>query len=254
MTHIAVRNTVVTRGNKMTESLAQFGVGDSGETLVAMNVRSEIEYKSDVIGTMPEECEFIVIETGANNRILVSSGNVTGWVSSQTDLGQPLTKKTKDGTGDLPIYVSSVQLSMREDMEFKSAVLMILPEGSEFKVIEEGPQNRVKIFVVDEDEEASIGWVTWKTELDQHLIKPIDGPDVTKRMKNLDTYVAKQLSKSEVKRVMSYGPGAQALGEGRSMGKVKSDKPSGSGAASSSGGKEKAPPPALSKMALCCGN
>ena len=52
------------------------------------------------------------------------------------------------GIGDLPVYVAYVQLSMREIMVFKSAELMTLPPGSEFKVIEEGPQNRVKVFVV----------------------------------------------------------------------------------------------------------
>merc|ERR1712129_527846 len=166
---------------------------------------------------------------------------------------QALTKKLKSGTGELPIYVSNVQLSMCEDMEFRSAVVMTLPEGSQFKLIEHGPQNRAKIFVVDEDDEASIGWITSKTELDQPLIKALDDAGSMKRMKNLDTYVAKQLTKSEVQRVMSYG--AAPVVE-RPMGKVKST-------ASNAGGgsqpkdaekKEKAPPPKLSKCAWCCGS
>jgi hypothetical protein len=252
MTHLAVRSTVAVRGNRMMESLADFEVGDAGETLVAMNVRAEIEYKSDVIGTMPECCEFFVIETGANHRALVSSGNVTGWISTQTDQTQALTKKLKSGTGELPIYVANVQLSMREDMEFRSAVLMTLPEGSQFKLIENGPQNRAKIFVVDEDDEASIGWITAKTELDQPLIKALDDSGSMKRMKNLDTYVAKQLTKSEVKRVMSYG--AAPLGE-RAMGKVKSTGSNAGGGPQPKGAeKEKAPPPTLSKCAWCCGS
>jgi len=250
MTHIAVRNTASIRGNKMTETLADLEVGDSGETLVAMNVRAEIEYKSDIIGTMPECCQFVVIETGANHRALVSSGNVTGWISTQTDRSQALTKKLKSGTGELPVYVTNVQLSMRQDMEFKSTVVMTLPEGSQFKLIEHGPQNRVKIFVVDEDDEASIGWITSKTELDQPLIKSLDAPDTTKRMKNLDTYVAKQLSKSEVKRVMSHGPGG--MGE-QVMGKVRSQR-SNLGSLPKEAEKVKAPPPKLSKCAWCCGS
>ena len=90
-----------------------FGVGDLGETLVAMTVRAEIKYKSDLIGTMPEECKF-----------------------KEGGLDQPLTKKLEAGTGDLPVYVAYVQLSMREDIVFQSAELMTLPPGSEFKVIE----------------------------------------------------------------------------------------------------------------------
>ena len=102
MTHIAVRNTVAIRGNKMMDADVEFGVGDFGETLVAMNVRAEIEYKSDIIGTMPEECQFTVIETGGNNRILVSSGNVTGWISAQTDLGQSLSKSCSQALATFP--------------------------------------------------------------------------------------------------------------------------------------------------------
>jgi len=249
MTHIAVRNTASIRGNKMTEIIQDFEVGDFGETLVAMNVRAETEYKSDVIGTMPEICKFTVIETGANHRALVSSGNVTGWISTQTDRSQPLAKKVKSGTGELPVYVTNMQLSMKEDMEFKSTEVMSLPAGSQFKLIEEAPQNRVKIFVVDEDDEASIGWITSKTDLGQHLIKALDAPETMKRMKNLDTYVAKQLTKSEVKRVMSHGGG---LGE-PTMGKVRSQR-STLGAPPKEEQKVKAPAPKLGMCAWCCGS
>jgi len=250
MTHIAVRNTASIRGNRMMDTSVEFEVGDTGETLVAMNVRAEIEYKSDIIGTMPETCVFTVIETGANNRALVSSGNVTGWISAQTDRGQPLTKKLTSGTGELPVYTNNVELSMKEDQEFKSTILMNLPVGSQFKLIEHGPLNRAKIFVVDEDDEASIGWITSKTDLDQALIKASDGDGTTKRMKNLDTYVAKQLTKSEVKRVMSYG--AAGPGE-RVMGKVKSTS-SNAGSLRKAAEQVKASPPALSKCAWCCGS
>jgi len=250
MTHVAVRNTASIRGNKMTETIADLEVGDFGETLVAMNVRAEIEYKSDVIGTMPGTCRFVVIETGANHRALISCGNVTGWISTQTDQSQPLTRKRKSGTGELPVYVTTVQLTMKEDMEFQSTEVMTLPAGSQFKLIEEGAQNRFKIFVVDEDDEASIGWVTSKTDLGQHMVKPLDAPETRKRMKNLDNYVAKQLTKSEVKRVMSHGGG---LGE-QPMGKVRSQRSIQGGAPTMEAEKVKAPPPKLSKCAWCCGS
>ena len=137
MTHIAVRSTTVVRGNKLMDAkFIDFGVGDLGETLVAITVRAETEHNSDIIGTMPEECKFKVVEIGSNSRALESSCNVTGWISVNTDLGQPSTKKLEAGTGDLPVYVAYVQLSMREDIVFQSAELMTLPPGSEFKVIE----------------------------------------------------------------------------------------------------------------------
>merc|ERR1719476_509029 len=100
-------------------------------------------------------------------------------------------------------------------MEFTSKVLAALPPGTQFDLIEEGPQNRVKIFVHDEDGEAHIGWITAKTDLDQPLIKNVSGEETTRMSKNLDTYIAKQLSRAEIKHVTSFVD--------RPMGKVKSN-------------------------------
>jgi len=246
MTHVAVRSTQL-RKNQLMDTVHDMQVGDLGETLVAMNVRAEIEHKSDIIGSMPEGCQFTVFETGQHHRILVSSGNVTGWISSSTELGQPLTKKVKAGTGVLAAYECEVQLQMREDMEFTSNVLMTLPPGTQFELIEEGPQNRVKVFVHDEDGEANIGWITAKTELDRPLIKALNAEENRRLGKNLDTYIAKQLSKADIKHVVSY-TGDRPMGKTRSQG-------SNAGLAGPKAPaqvKEKAPPPKLSKLACCC--
>jgi len=247
MTHIAVRNTYM-RKDRFVEQLEDFQVGDVADTLVAMNVRAEIEYKSDIIGSMPEGCQFIIFETGDPFRCLISSGNVTGWISSRTNMGQPLIKKVKPGTGVLPVYECEVQMNLREDMEFKSSVLAVLPAGTQFDLIEEGPQNRIKIFVHDEDGDAHIGWITSKTDLGQPLIKSLSAEESTRMSKNLDTYIAKQLSKAEINRVVSY------VGE-RPVSNVKSTKSNAAEGdhqkAASPASKEKAPPP-LSKLACCC--
>jgi len=194
------------RGTALTETVPDMQVGDEGETLVAMNVRTEIDYKSEVVGLMPESCHFTVVETGANHRALVSSGNMTGWISTKTDLDQPLTKKVKEGTGALPVWEAAVQLSMRQYMDFKSEVLMSLPEGTQFELIEHGPQNRVKVFC-----DGVIGWITAQSDRDHPLIKELS-PDVSARLaKNLDSYVARQVSQSQVTRVLTSGAlGSQA--------------------------------------------
>jgi len=248
MTHVAVRSTQL-RKNQLMETVHDMQVGDLGETLVAMNVRAEIEHKSDIIGSMPEGCQFTVFETGEHHRILISSGNVTGWISSSTELGQPLTKKVKAGTGALAAYECEVQLHMKENMEFTSKVLMSLPPGTQFEVIEEGPQNRVKVFVHDEDGEANIGWITAKTELDQPLIKALNAQENRRLGKNLDTYIAKQLSKAEIRHVVSFTgerPMGNTLSTASNAG-VKQAKAPGQT-------KEKAPQEALKKLACCCGS
>jgi len=178
------------RGTAITETLADMDVGDHGELLVQMNVRSEIELKSEVIGSLPECCHFTVVERGTTHRALVSSGDVTGWISTKTDLDQPLTKKVKSGTGSLPVYEAVVQLNLRECMDFKSPVLMSIPGGTQFDLIEEAEQNRVKVFV-----DGMIGWVTAKTDLDQPLIKELSKESVLTRLsKNLESYFTRQFS------------------------------------------------------------
>jgi len=246
MTHIAVRKTSY-RGTGFTESVPDMGVGDQGETLVAMNVRSEAEYKSDIVGSMPEGCSFIVIETADNNRVLVSSGNVTGWISTKTNLDQPLTKKMASGTGELRLFEAKVQLQVKEDQEFKSTVVATIDEGVQFEMIEEGAQNRVKIFC-----EGTIGWITSKTDLGQNLIVEVGAEGAQRMSKNLDTYVARQMSQSQFTKVnssKSMGGGAE-----RNMGKVRSNvsndpRPKTVGAESP---QEKAASPKLSKLAFCC--
>merc|ERR1711862_882390 len=102
-----------------------------------------------------------------------------------------------------------------------------------------------------------IGWITAKTDLDQHLIKELNKESVTRLSKNLDSYVARQVSRSQVTRVLTSG----ALGSSadRSMGKSRSSDSSDG----RRGGqprdkslpapvKAKAPPPKLSKLACCC--
>jgi len=248
MTHIAVRKTSY-RGTQLTEGVPELNVSDQGETLVAMNVRSEVEYKSDIVGSMPECCPFKVIETADNNRVLVSSGNVTGWISTKTTLDQPLTRKLSSGSGELPLYEAKVQLQVKEDQEFKSAVLATIDEGVQFELIEEGAQNRVKIFC-----DGTIGWITSKTDLGQNLIAEVGGVETKKLQKNLDSYVARQMSQSQFTKVIS----SKSLGAGaeRGVGKVRSNASNDARpgrAAAVEQLKEKAPSPKLGKLAFCCG-
>jgi len=245
MTHIAVKRPSM-RGNQMTETVSDMKIGDQGETLVPMNLRAEIDFRSEIIGSLPEQVLFTVVETGANHRALISSGNATGWISTKTDLDQPLCRRVQEGSGALPVFQALVQLNMRRDMEFKSDVETVVPIREEFDLIEAGPQNRVKILY-----DGVIGWVSAKTDLGQPLISELTAEKVTKMTKNLDSFLVRALSQAQVTKVLS----SRSLGQGaeRSMSRGKSMGQETSATQAKAAGAQPKAPPQLSKLACCCG-
>jgi len=251
MTHLAVRRPSM-RGNHVTDTVADMQIGDVGEAVIAMNVRSEVDYKSEIVGSLREGTKFVVVETAESHRALISVGNTTGWISTKTDLDQPLTLRLEVGNGYLDIYDNLVGMTMREDMDFKSPEVLHLPEGTEFEMIEEGPQHRCKILV-----DGLMGWITAKTDLDQPLIRKKHDLGQTKLTKNLDTYVVRVASQSQVTKVLS----SKSMGRGveRSMSNVRSNTsytPAEPGKPAIKQGqpqKVAKPPPKMSKMACCCG-
>jgi SH3-like domain-containing protein len=238
------------RGTKLTETMAEFEIGDIGETIVPMNVRAEMDFKSEVVGSMQGGVKFTVVVTGQSNRVLISSGDTTGWISSKTDLDQPLTHKVKSGTGALPWCETIVAVSMRDNSDLKSAVTHNLPAGSQFELIEEGDEHRIKILIDD-----MIGWITSQTNLDQPLIKHLQVAGV-KMPKNLDNYIARVASQANVTKVLSsksLGTRAERGGVTKTRSVDSTSKPKGSSVPSSADtSKHKKPPPRLSKLACCC--
>lgn len=235
------------RGSQMTETVADMEIGDKGETLVAMNLRSEIDFKSEIVGSLQEGVAFTVVETGANHRALVSNGDASGWISTKTDLDQSLAKRLEQGTGVLPCYETVVQLGVRESMDYKSTVMFQMPAGTQFDYIEMGPQHiRFKILV-----DGTIGWITAKTDLGQLLVKDMSGE--AKNMskgERLDTHVVKMASKSQMTKVLSSksaGRGEErVMSTARSVDELLKDKSPGQASSSKT-------PPKLSKLACCCG-
>lgn len=233
----------------MTETVAAMQIGDVGETVVAMNVRSEVDYKSEIVGSMQEGTKFVVVETADANRALISAGNTTGWISTKTERDQPLTVRLKAGEGYLDLYENLVQVTVREDMEFKSPTVLTLSEGQQFELIEEGSQNRCKIVV-----DGLIGWITGKSDLDHPLIKKINTGEPPKMTKKLDTYVVRMASQAQVTKVLS----SKSLGRGieRKMSNTRSFDPDRVRAPADVAGQPKKaakPPPKMSKLACCCG-
>jgi len=248
MTHLAVRRPSM-RGSLVTETVADMQVGDMGETIIAMNVRSEVDYKSEIVGSLHDGTKFVVVETAESHRALISAGNITGWISTKTDLDQPLTRRLQVGNGYLDIYDNLVGVTVRQDMEFKSPEVLHLIEGTEFEMIEEGSQHRCKILV-----DGLIGWITAKTDLDQPLIRKKHDVVPTKLSKNLDTYVVRVASQAQVTKVLS----SKSMGRGveRSMSNMRSNASVDAGKPALKQGqpqKVAKPPPKMSKMACCCG-
>jgi len=239
MTHLAVRRPSY-RGSNFTETLPEFEAGEEGETLVTMNLREEEDIRSAVLHTIGEGTHFTVVEAGANHRALISAGNLTGWISTKTDLDQPLTKKSgMKRKMSSTIYEIVTPLNLREEEDFKSAVMGHLPAGTQFTIIE-GCASRAKISV-----DGMIGWITAKTEIGQPMIKKL-GASEMKLTNPVDNYVMKVVS----------GRGQAA---GKDQGTMMMTTPSGrvvpvasaEGVAKPSSAKEA---PKLARLACCCGS
>lgn len=186
MTHVAVRKTSY-RMNMLTETVQDMEAGDEGHVIVAMNLREEEETHSEVIATIEVGTKFTVVEAAGNHRCLISVGNATGWISTKTDLDQPLV--VLDESKGVKLYENLVPLNLREEEDFKSTVIASLPRATQFQLIEEGTYNRAKIQV-----DGTIGWITSKTDLNQNLIKQVGAATSFKPGNLVDNYVLKSFS------------------------------------------------------------
>jgi hypothetical protein len=97
-------------------------VGDQCETVIAMTLREGEDFKSTAVGQIPENTQFEILKVAPSNRVKVHvsstvlEGGAVGWISSKTDTGGPLIKKTarrrKSGlniAGNLSIPLGQVQ-------------------------------------------------------------------------------------------------------------------------------------------------
>merc|ERR1740139_868093 len=148
--------------------------GDEGTVLVELNVREEEETHSAVVAQVGPGTPFTVIEAAGAHRCLISVGDLTGWISTKTDLDQPLVKK--DASKGVQLYENLVPLNLREGEDFKSGVIASLPRAAKIQV------------------DGTIGWVTSKTDLNQILIKKVGEASSFKPYNLVDHYVLKSFS------------------------------------------------------------
>jgi len=222
MFHFAVKRTSM-RKNSMTDAGVEFGQGDVAENVCALHVRHDEDLNSEIVGTLPEKESFTIIEVGACNRVLISVGTITGWITTRTDLGQPLITKVREGNGLVLEQGEAVtDITVRAEAELKSEKVGVLPKGSVFGIIEECPGNLVKILVDDQ-----VGWINSKTDLGQGLIVMLGRRAPAKFTKTLDTFVIRTAS-SAVASVPALALSASSAATGVSVSKVRSTKSSGS--------------------------
>lgn len=106
---------------------AEIGIGDHVEPLVVMNVREAEAFESQPVGQIAVGTDCEVIDIGSSNRINVTTaGGVSGWISSKTDLDQPLVKKVSGppkkrisikfgGSGNSPSVGMTASISQQSD-------------------------------------------------------------------------------------------------------------------------------------------
>lgn len=250
MTHVAVRKTSY-RASKLTETGLHFEAGDEGETLVAMNLRGEEDVSSQVVGSLGERSRFTVIDVGANHRALISSADLTGWISTQTDLDQPLCGKLahRQRHNELGVYEAKVSLNVRALEDFKSEVIGTIPGGVSFQLVDEGAYNRCKVLA-----DGLVGWITTQTEVGQPLISRLDKPTEVKLTSPLDNAVANAFAKSA-----SQKPGANDLDvyktkSGRVVHHEEASPAKKTVPAAAIPSSDRKTPPKSSFMACCCGS
>lgn len=232
MVHLAVKRTSM-RKSSMTETGIEFRQGDVAENICAMHVRLDEDLNSDVVGTLPEKTSFTIIEVGACNRVLISVGTTTGWVSTRTDLNQTLVMKVKEGNGlVLEQGEAMTDITIRARAELGSGKVAVLPKGTVFGIVEECPGNLLKILVDNQ-----VGWINSKTDLGQGLIVKLGHKAPTRLTKTLDTFVVRTASS------------AASTATGLAVSKVRSTRSSSSGICDSSEVKLRKIPSSLSMIA-----
>lgn len=206
--------------SSMTRLLPDLVVGEIAENVVSMYVHELEDNDSEIVTTMVEKTRFTVLDVGDRpTRIMISAGEITGWISTKTDQDQPLTVKIKDAPrAVLGETVTKLQVRVEEDP--KSEILVTIDIGTRFEVIEEGDQHRCKILV-----EGVVGWIPSKTDLDQPLIRYLSTEPGGKANKAVDTVLIRVASTvgAKMSKLLSSKSGAGG-GQSRGMASQRSER------------------------------
>jgi len=237
--HVVKPGTLPANVTKMMADLAE---GDVAETVVPIYVRETEELTSEITATLPEKSKITVLEVGdTNNRAMVSCGDVTGWITTKTELDQVLFRKLI-ANPDVILCQAVMKMQVREAQDMKSEVLATMDAGSEFELIERGDMNRAKILF-----EGTVGWITEKTDLDQPLFRIIPTAPKTKiAHKGVDAQMMRMVSNAgqSVTALFSTKQGQTAGG----MKSLRSQRGAAAGAAKS---QKERPPPVDEQPSFC---
>lgn len=179
MTHLTVRRASVPAS--VFEASASLAVGDWCETIVPLSIREKEDYRSPPILKMEANATFTILGVGANHRVKVSNGTVTGWISSKTDLDQPLIVKVRSSAAGDNV-VTLVPVKVRKDEHYISPVVAEVPEGTQFQIVQVGANNRIKV-----SSSEVTGWINSKTDLNHPVIARVKGTR-TRRSSSFSEY------------------------------------------------------------------
>ncbi|MGN0350267.1 MAG: SH3 domain-containing protein [Roseburia sp.] len=127
-----------------------------------VNIRSEANTESEVLGKLYNNSAAIVLETTEDGWYKITSGSVTGYIKSEYLVvgNEELAKEV----GTRYATVTTTTLYVRSEATTDSKVLTMLPEGDDLVVIDESAEGWVKVTTEAGEGYISTDYVTLSTE------------------------------------------------------------------------------------------
>ena len=127
-----------------------------------VNVRSEPNTESEILGKLYDDCAATVFETTEDGWYKVESGSVTGYVKAEyVVVGDEELART---VGTRLATVNTTTLFVRTEPTTEAKVLTMLPDGDDVVVTDESSEGWAKVSTEDGDGYVSLEYVDLSTE------------------------------------------------------------------------------------------
>lgn len=127
-----------------------------------VNVRSEPNTESEILGKLYDDCAATVLETTEDGWYKVESGNVAGYVKAEyVVVGDEELART---VGTRLATVNTTTLFVRTEPTTEAKVLTMLPDGDDVVVTDESAEGWAKVSTEDGDGYVSLEYVSLSTE------------------------------------------------------------------------------------------
>ncbi len=196
-----------------------------------VNVRSEPNTESEVLGKLYNNSAATILETTENGWYRIRSGSVEGYVKAEyVVVGN---EELARSVGTRYATVTTMTLFVRKEPTTEAKVLTMLPEGDDLVVLDESDEGWVKVSTVEGDGFVSRDFVTLSTEY-------VEAESREEEQARLAAEEAERRAAAaaaeEARRAREAKEAARAASSGRSQKSGSSGNSGGSGHAGSSAG------------------